>query len=322
MNRSVRILNNFFFQWHRKLHSLPPIYLEKITLTYDSIHSFDHKQRSKNDRNNKIRETIITSILNNEIIDEYYTYSPRWKHLKNELDLFVKRLSELHNLNTPSVRCHLAGGRTHHYDFKLLLDDREFFIEFKYNAKCVKDTPQFVSPMKPSQYLEQSYEEFYYNTCVVLWTEKYNLPLPPKDIYLSQIHTPKPPCMREHQEKYYRGCERSSQYSGKYEDISFYETMKQVSKLSISLFISRVDLKKEALTEYLLRTQKNKYYMLYKDGNIHLDQVDEGNYTIVDVVKEPERNRYIAMTKNNHQIKILLRWKNGNGIAFPSFQIS
>jgi hypothetical protein len=30
----------------------------------------------------------------------------------------------------------------------------------------------------------------------------------------------------------------------------------------------------------------------------------------------------MAKTKSDRNIKILLRWKNGNGIAFPSFQIS
>ena len=35
-----------------------------------------------------------------------------------------------------------------------------------------------------------------------------------------------------------------------------------------------------------------------------------------------KKSRYIAKTKTNGNLIILLRWKNGNGIAFPSFQIS
>jgi len=32
-------------------------------------------------------------------------------------------------------------------------------------------------------------------------------------------------------------------------------------------------------------------------------------------------NGYVATSKSGNKIKILLRWKNGNGIAFPAFQI-
>lgn len=34
------------------------------------------------------------------------------------------------------------------------------------------------------------------------------------------------------------------------------------------------------------------------------------------------KTSYIAKTTTNKKISILLRWKNGNGIAFPAFQIS
>ena len=37
---------------------------------------------------------------------------------------------------------------------------------------------------------------------------------------------------------------------------------------------------------------------------------------------EKDRNRFIANNKQGEKIKILLRWKNGNGIAYPAFQIS
>jgi hypothetical protein len=32
-------------------------------------------------------------------------------------------------------------------------------------------------------------------------------------------------------------------------------------------------------------------------------------------------NGYVATSESGSKIKILLRWKNGNGIAFPAFQI-
>ena len=38
--------------------------------------------------------------------------------------------------------------------------------------------------------------------------------------------------------------------------------------------------------------------------------------------KNPKLNSFICISEDGTQMKVLLRWKNGNGIAFPAFQIS
>ena len=88
------------------------------------------------------------------------------------------------------------------------------------------------------------------------------------------------------------------------------------------MFISSNGININKLTEYLLETQKNKYYMLYKDGNFNLQTIEKDNYIIISYTKEPILQRYIATTKSGIKMKILLRWKNGNGVAYPAFQIS
>ena len=40
------------------------------------------------------------------------------------------------------------------------------------------------------------------------------------------------------------------------------------------------------------------------------------------IVDQKNKNRFICETKSGKKMYILLRWKNGNGIAFPAFQIS
>jgi hypothetical protein len=62
--------------------------------------------------------------------------------------------------------------------------------------------------------------------------------------------------------------------------------------------------------------------MLYKDNEIHVGISDMNNYQLVSCEKYPEKSYYLATSLSGKKIKILLRWKNGNGIAFPSFQIS
>lgn len=303
---------------------LPPIQYNKLTITLCDINVFnDSSKRSKNDKNNKTRETIIQLIINNKIPSEYYKYSLQWKKLKESIDLFIQNLCSNKKIELLTVTCVPKGGRLAHYDFKIIINGSiEFDIEFKYNASCVNDTPQFVSPMKPSQYLDGSYEEYYYDNYLVEACQKNNIPVPTKEEYLVQIHSPDPECVQLLQTKYYSGCKRSSKFSGDQNDIKFYEYMKKIAKDSIYNFISQYGVKKELLTKYLLNTQKNKYYMMYKDGLMNCETINLNNYIITDVVKDPKYCRYKATTKTGIQLKILLRWKNGNGIAYPAFQIS
>lgn len=49
--------------------------------------------------------------------------------------------------------------------------------------------------------------------------------------------------------------------------------------------------------------------------------MDPGNFQITSVKKESELSRYQCKTKMGLTLNILLRWKNGNGIAYPAFQI-
>ena len=80
--------------------------------------------------------------------------------------------------------------------------------------------------------------------------------------------------------------------------------------------------KKPEVVEKKIKTQQDKFYMLYKDGIIFSETVNQDNYIIISCIKEPNKYRYVAKTKTGVKMKNLLRWKNGNGIAFPAFQIS
>jgi hypothetical protein len=320
----IQTIQKYIRIWYTKIKKLKQLSYRNNTITYRCIYAFLDKNRSKNDDNNKKRENIIGCIINNNIPIEYYKYSLRWYNLKNEIDLFIQKICEPRGITfIDNMVCIHKAGRCHHYDFKLIINNNEeFMIEFKFNVSSINKTPQFVSPMKPSQYLDSSYEEYYYNNYFIALNNRYNLLLPTKEEYLKYIHSPKPICLKTHQDKYYRGCSNSSKYSGDKDDINFYESSKKLSNDSISNFISKYGVKHNKITEYLLETQKNKYYMLYKDGHFYLDIINLDHYVITEITKDPKKYRYIAKTKSGGNIKILLRWKNGNGIAFPSFQIS
>ena len=83
---------------------------------------------------------------------------------------------------------------------------------------------------------------------------------------------------------------------------------------------SGVQLKIEELSEYLFQSQKQKEYLLYSNGKFYHETPHMDDYTILDyTIRAPY---FICNTKSGKKMKVLLRWKNGNGISFPAFQIS
>jgi hypothetical protein len=281
--------------------------------------------KSENDANNKIRENIIATIGN--VSSDYYInaiYGSHWSSFKQSLENSFRQICPSYYHYTIK---HKAGrGNNYDYDITFLDKDnntiKDAKLEFKYNASTIDEAPQFVSPMKPSQYLSASFEDYYYDNFLVHLLQPYGLSVPEKTTYLKTIHSDKPHCMSDAQKLYYQGSKQSSQYIGTEQAIAFYEMANKVSKDCIRQFIETADLDIIKLSQYLLESQKDKVYLLYKDGVFYIQTVPINDYIIESYVKQPIKFRYEATSRSQKKIHILLRWKNGNGIAFPAFQIS
>lgn len=303
--------------------------------------------RGQNDKNNKLREAIIGAIINERIPTAYYL-TQQWSSLKTAVLGFLRECvsrssgggSGGSGGSYSRVEYLPAGGRGYNYDFSLVFTGADGVttmtkrVEFKFNATRVSDTPQFVSPMKPSQYLSGSYEEYFYDgymakIATAAASPTIPIPIPDRTEWLKQIHHNAPACVKHLQDKYYAGCAESSQYTKSSDDIAFYQLAKKLSAESIYSFISNHDLNITKLSEYLRASQDGKIYMLFQPSPpttalpiITLQCVDPADYSIVSCVKSPSRSRYECVTESGKKIRVLLRWKNGNGIAFPAFQIS
>jgi len=288
-------------------------------------------ERGQNDKNNKMREAIIGAIINDRIPETYYL-TERWRALKTAVGGF---LSQCFTGGYSRVESIPAAGRGYNYDFSVVFTGEECVpattchIEFKFNASKVSDTPQFVSPMKPSQYLSGSYEEYFYDKYMARIANAASVSPPDRTEWLKQIHNNAPTCVKHLQDKYYAGCAKSSQFTKSADDIAFYELAKKLSTESIRGFIAEHDLNIVKLSEYLRESQEGKIYMLFQPAvaaaaapTIALQRVDPADYNIVSCVKNPAKSRYDCVTQSGKKIRVLLRWKNGNGIAFPAFQIS
>jgi len=306
-----------------KIFNLHPFTYNNEIINDKSINAFNLSERKLNDKNNKTRENIISAIINNKIPENYYILN-KWYYLKNKIFNYLKTLYNMPYIN---VECINKAGRGHNYDFliKLFYEDgsiRDFMIELKFNVSTVDNAPQFVSPMKPSQYMNNSYEEYYFDNYLEKLSGMAQLKMPTKEDYLKQIHSTKPKCMKKYQELYYNGCDKSSKYTNKENDINFYKLAKELSSESIKSFITNTELNIDLLSNYLYNTQKNKIYMLYSNNKFILQKINIDDYKIDKVVKNPNKYRYECVSITGKIINILLRWKNGNGIAFPAFQIS
>lgn len=308
-----------------KYASLETFTHNKTVISYNSINAFLTSSRGKNDKNNAVRESVISAIMNRCVPKSYFAISNRWSKLRAGVEAYVNILVKENGYTDDihTVTCVPKGGRKFNYDYDVTInDDVTFKVEFKYGASTVNDTPQFVSPMKPSQYLSMSYEDYYYDNYLQTLSTKYAIEMPSKELYMKEVHMPTPQCLQEFQTKYYQGCSGSSKYTGNDTDIEFYNDAKEISKLSISNFIQENEVITPMLSDYLRSTQEGKNYMLYKDGIIRYETVNIDHYEIVSCVGDPDRASFIATTKTGKKMKILLRWKNGNGIAYPAFQIS
>jgi hypothetical protein len=294
--------------------------------------------RGQNHDNNTIREAIICAIINDRVPAPYYL-TERWRALKNAVDGFLVKCG---GNDYSHVECIPKGGRGHHYDFAVVFtynrDDatttKTFNVEFKFNAAKVSDAPQFVSLMKPSQYcLSGNYEESFYDKYMAKIASAAGCVAPDRTEWLKQIHNDKPPCVKQLKAMYYAGSTNSSQFTNLASDIAFHDLCITLSKESISTFITEHDLDTSKLSEYLIKSQEEKWYMLFQPATVSggggggvptitLQCVDPADYTIVSCKKNPRLSRYDCVTQSGKKMKVLLRWKNGNGIAFPAFQIS
>jgi hypothetical protein len=274
----------------------------------NDIDLFSKKNKSKNDSYNKKRENIIAAIINNNIPKEYYSGSHKWRDLKMELYLYIQILGEENGIETiDNVICDLKGGRGNHHDMIITINNNKLKVEFKYGASCADEAPQFLSPMKPSNYLSMDFEPYYYDNYLPKIASFGNLKLPEKEEYCKSIHNNKVECMIPYKHKYDN-------------DSSFNKICKQVDKEAIKKFIEITEIVPTKLSEKLVSSQKDKNYMCYSNGKFHYDKLSEDIYILDSLVKK-EKTNYIYSTKSGMKLEIKLRFKNGCGLQFPAFQI-
>lgn len=301
-------------RYRYNLLNLPNFKYKKHTICYDFIHKFIVSKKSENDEYNLQRELVIASIINGDVPECYFKKSPRWALMRDNVNKYIQTVIKNsfpnQEINIESIECEHKAGRKNNNDLEVTVNGvHKFPLEFKFNTTSVQGCPQFVSPCKPSVFLEENFEEWFYDNYLQKIADFGGLSMPDRKIYCSTINNNKVECMKTFKEKYKSSPE-------------FHAMCKRTDKEAIKFFIKNSNLKVNALSDYLQTSQKNKHYMCYCNGKIFYDKLDESLYKLnVECPVKKEPTNYIVTCENGARLEVKLRFKNGCGLQFPAFQI-
>lgn len=298
-----------------------------IQIDFIDIKLFKKAQsKNKNDISNKKREFIIKNIINDNINIEWLD-NYEWFNISKSIWDYLEKNKPF---DYDYIDCKLVAGRKNndfnitYYNYTLNIN-KTVKKEFKYNASEINDCPQWVSPMHPSKYMTKNYEKYHYDNHLKSICNIWSIPIPNENEYMKEIHYEKPNCVLELQKAYYKGAKGSTRCTNLQSDIDKCIKCKDISKKSISEFLKETELKIDELNKYLLNSQKDKEYMLFDTitQTFKHEKPNINDYTIKSdsIELNKTKNSFIGKTESGKKITILLRWKNGNGIAFPAFQI-
>jgi hypothetical protein len=274
---------------------------------------YNINEKKDNDKNNKIRESIIYSIIKNTIPEEWYKEDIRWLELKVKLFDIIKNLSD--NIDYDDIDIILKGGRKFNYDFEILYLSESLiinrkYIEFKYNTYMIDKYPQFLS-ISANKFIKSiDYAEYFYNNYISQLAKLIDIDIPNKKDYLKSIYSndySKLPIFEKLKEN----------------ELSIMEKKKEIVSLSIKKYLTDIiELDIDNMNKTFIEKQLNKDYILYYKDKFYTDKIRKEELEIIGIEKIKNNNTLVLNTNSNTKILMLLRWKNHIGILYPAWQIS
>lgn len=279
---------------------------------FDITHA---NSRSNNTETNDIRENVIHHLQ--EIPQSYFedvTYGPQWLKLKQAFD------NALQKNDAPLLRIEKMAGRKYNYDFKFhFADGITQNIEFKYNCSSLKKLPQFIQLNIKHDINAISYAEYFYDNFL--------------DEYLSVDPSLHNPVEKLDKVKYLElitntnhECHPFFQYLKTMLKTSTanYEKMCAISKRSIDSFLSKgpeiINLQK--LSYKFNESQSNKIFMMWDGEQFKIDQFTSEQLNVTQYEGIVNKNSIIVSSESGSKYKLLLAWKNYQGILNPAWYIS
>lgn len=273
--------------------------------------------KGDNDKCSKIRERVFNQALSvPEAFLEHPEHGAQWEYLQREMKTLAETLADG---EYASVSIKPMGGRNYNYDaiFKYVDSSMapigEVKVEYKCGATTIQKLPQILSLQAKFPMFSITYDEWYYQNGL----DKYMQTDP-------GIMEPKP-ALEE-----YLSLVANTAYdvSPFFQQIKDREDVQKKNKAAIvndsireylKLYGSSLNL--EMIAEKIRETQLNKKFVLWHEGNFHVDALSPGDLEIHRIGSIRNGN-VIELFSHTARFDMLLRWRNHKGILNPAWQIS
>jgi hypothetical protein len=287
--------------------------------------------REKNDSNNKKREEILLQLFNTGL-PEFEADPQRgaaWKKLNIDFHTIISQIGARYDLPADSpATITKKAGRGQHKDFVIQFtdsagDEIEVSMEFKFNAKCITDLPEFLNTPADKKIVDNFYASYYYKNYVPQLHALYKIsePMPSEEEYVKHIHKNTPSI------KWLKALDAADRLDSpnrknKKADGPLKKQLDSLAKQSITEYLESVNVNLDAVTAEFQQTQEGKNFVCYKEGKFYLDFFQPNELSASRCLPVKNGNTIVIESRvPTTQHHLLLRWKNHNGILFPAWQI-
>jgi hypothetical protein len=288
--------------------------------------------RETNNEENKIREDILTNILD---IDEEYLNNPEFGILWTSIrEKFIAALNSLcENEPFKKIVIEHKGGMGYNYDFmvKFLGELNEgtntrrlikkVKLEFKHNNSNIVELPQFLELYDKdckSKYgiCELSYAEFFYEKYLdeyLKLEENILEPKPSKDEYLKNVYDIR------YSHPFFKNMYDTKTNKTKEKRMLARVSINDYLKNYLSTFNF------EKILEKIRDSQSGKSFLLWDCENFHIQEIDVKSIQI-EKIKDTEvkKKMYfdLSLTNFDYDLRIRINWGNNACVANPRWKFT
>lgn len=263
---------------------------------------FQRSARAANDSANKLRESILTDILETPHTEDPL-YGDRWQKVQRA---WKQALHQVAQGPYESVRITHKGGRANHDFLAEYLNQDQVqsrHLEFKV-SKTMKSIPQFLSLYVSFGMFPCLYDHYYYHEHL--------------DKYLNLVGIEKPPYEDWRRELYKSSSSMPFFQTLRTKEAEHKKEKEKIVNDSIQSYLETHGSTFDPSTLYTkIQSSQDKDYLLW-DG----DQFQVHRLAFAPLEYLGHTKNQILVRSGDIDLRLLLRWKNHKGILGPAWQIS